>query len=69
MNGVTQQPQESAEAVARTLEQLQALQLQQEQLRAQASSAGPSDADLLSLQLPTEFGGAVQHAHDLEQTL
>ena len=56
MNGVNQQ-QETPQDVAKALEQLQTLQLQQAQLQGQMQAPGPTDADLLSLQLPPDFGG------------
>ena len=62
MNGATQ-PQESPQAVAQALEQLQALQLQQQQLQAQTATSGLTDADLLSLHLPSDFGGAPSVHH------
>ena len=43
-------PQESFQSITQALEQLQALQTQ-------STSAGPTDADLLSLHLPSDFGG------------
>ena len=55
--------QETPQEISKALKQLQALQLQQAKLQMQAQVQGPSDADLLALQLPPNFGGRPAEHH------